>query len=319
MENCRIINNQSGFLHLDAAMNNQNDHTVNIVNCEFVNNNYFNSFTDYTVGISFFAHDDQRLNIVNSTFSSNIFEGIYVGNAPLRLTNGIEVEILNTIIYNNETEYSIILDTENTNLIPVLDVHHSIIEDGLEGVLSDDYCILNWDEDTISEADPSFMYDGEYPYKLQEGSPAIDAGSLDLPEGIVLPEYDLAGNLRVRGNGIDIGAYEYNPYSSPVNENELEYSNLVIYPNPVHLKQGRGSVIINYPTSDDEADYELSIYNIKGQRVKSFKIQNSKFKIGEASWDLRDDEGDEVVAGVYFVRVAKDGVFIDQGKVTVVK
>ncbi|MDP8209423.1 MAG: choice-of-anchor Q domain-containing protein, partial [Candidatus Stygibacter australis] len=160
---------------------------------------------------------------------------------------------------------------------------------------------------------------GEYPFRIDEGSPAIDMGTLMLPEGVVLPEYDRSGNLRIRGNGIDLGAYEYNPYSNPVNEDELEYSNLIIYPNPVHLKQGRGSVVINYPTSDDEADYELSIYNIKGQRINSFKIQNSKLKICEARWDCCDSDGEKVATGVYFLRISRDEEFIDQGKLTVVK
>jgi len=87
----------------------------------------------------------------------------------------------------------------------------------------------------------------------------------------------------------------------------------------VHINQGRRSVIINYPVSQDEAEYELSIYNIKGQRLRSLKIHNSKFKITQASWDLRDDAGDIVSSGVYFLRVSRDGEFIEQGKLTVIK
>ena len=40
---------------------------------------------------------------------------------------------------------------------------------------------------------------------LLEGSPAIDAGSNDAAEA----ETDLAGNPRIAGAAVDLGAYEY--------------------------------------------------------------------------------------------------------------
>ncbi|MDP8322275.1 MAG: choice-of-anchor Q domain-containing protein [Candidatus Stygibacter australis] len=316
MENCISKNNHAGGLCLDSAGTNQGAHNFNIVNCEFSDNEFHNNYTDYTVGISVFCIDKYNLNVINSTFAGNVFDGVYVENAPLRLAYDIEAEIMNTIIYDNETAYSIILRGNNTLGIPVVDVHHSIIEDGIDGVYIEGFGILNWDEDTISEEDPLFMYEGEYPYKLQEGSLAIDAGSLELPEGVVLPEYDLAGNLRIRGNGIDIGAYEYNPFSNPVHEDELEYSNLNYYPNPVRISEGRGAVIINYTGLMQVEDYQIGIYNIKGQ-----KVWGSELKRGYSGirWDCCNDNGDKVAAGVYFLRLSKDGEYLEQGKLTVVK
>jgi len=148
------------------------------------------------------------------------------------------------------------------------------------------------------------MYDGEYPYKLQEGSPAIDAGSLELPEGVVLPEYDLAGNLRIRGNGIDIGAYEYNPFSNPVHEDELEYSNLKYYPNPVRISEGRGAVIINYAGLEQGRRInQIGIYNIKGQKIRELEVENNVLGIHEISWDGKNEQDKEVSAGIYFIQV----------------
>jgi len=316
MENCRSINNHTGGLYLYSARTNQGDHNFNIVNCEFSDNEYLNNFTDYTVGISLLCTDIYTLNIVNSTFAGNIFRGAFVENAPLRLAYDIDAEIMNTIIYDNETEYSIILRGNPSLGIPVVNVHHSIIEDGIEGVYIDGFGILNWDEETIIEGDPLFMFEGEYPYSLQEDSPAIDAGSLELPEGVVLPEYDLAGNLRIRGNGIDIGAYEYNPFSNPVHEEELEYSNLKYYPNPVRISEGRGAVIINYAGLEQVEDYQIGIYNIKGQKVWESELKKEYSGI---RWDCCNTNGDKVAAGVYFLRLSKDGEYLEQGKLTVVK
>ncbi|MDP8323179.1 MAG: choice-of-anchor Q domain-containing protein, partial [Candidatus Stygibacter australis] len=316
IKGCRIINNHTGYLYLTAGTNNQGNHIFDIINCEISDNEYLNNFTDYSVGISLSGTDDQRINIVNSTFACNVFDGVYVENAPLRLAYDIDAEIMNSIIYDNETEYSIILRGNPSLGIPVVDVHHSIIEDGYNGVYFDGLGILNWDEDTNIEEDPLFMYDGEYPYKLQESSPAIDAGSLELPEGVVLPEYDLAGNLRIRGNGIDIGAYEYNPFSNPVHEDELEYSNLKYYPNPVRISEGRGAVIINYAGLEQVEDYQIGIYNIKGQKVWESELKKEYSGI---RWDCCNTNGDKVAAGVYFLRLSKDGEYLEQGKLTVIR
>ncbi len=53
-----------------------------------------------------------------------------------------------------------------------------------------------------------FWLGGEYPYSLQSDSPCIDVG---FEEGVVeyLLELDLAGCPRVSGDGIDLGAYEF--------------------------------------------------------------------------------------------------------------
>ena len=61
---------------------------------------------------------------------------------------------------------------------------------------------------------------------LLPGSPAIDMGTIDTT-GLHLPETDLAGNLRVWNDRIDIGAYEFGSEPpvdpcGPVEENDFE-------------------------------------------------------------------------------------------------
>lgn len=55
-------------------------------------------------------------------------------------------------------------------------------------------------------ADPKFVDKAKANYELQKNSPAVNAGSNSAPD---LPAEDLAGNSRIVGGIIDIGAYEY--------------------------------------------------------------------------------------------------------------
>ncbi|MBC8525688.1 MAG: T9SS type A sorting domain-containing protein, partial [Candidatus Cloacimonetes bacterium] len=47
----------------------------------------------------------------------------------------------------------------------------------------------------------------------------------------------------------------------------------------------------------------IKIYNIKGQLVKQFKIQNSKFKINVIEWDGKDENDKQLLNGIYFCKL----------------
>ncbi|EGJ50809.1 right-handed parallel beta-helix repeat-containing protein [Desulfocurvibacter africanus] len=55
------------------------------------------------------------------------------------------------------------------------------------------------------DADPLFVDLGNYNFKLQPTSPAVDAGTANIPD---LPETDYTGKRRVMGSAPDMGAYE---------------------------------------------------------------------------------------------------------------
>lgn len=92
-------------------------------------------------------------------------------------------------------------------------------------------------------------------YQLAEESPAIDSGVL--PDHI--PDFDLAGNPRIFGAGIDIRAYENQVVTS--SQDLIDNHFVTIAPNPA-------SEILNIRIDNDwSGRVELAIYNSQGQRV----------------------------------------------------
>ena len=258
------------------------------------------------------------MNIVNCTFANNELTGSYIASAPVSIESGVRAEIMNSIFYGNSS-YSIFMNG-SYEPYPELSVHHCIIENGSNGLLTSGGYELDWDTGTISEADPLFLREGEYPFRIDEVSPAIDLGTLILPEGVVLPEYDRSGNLRIRGNGIDLGAYEYNPFGNSTGDDVIAVDNsLLVYPNPISFNSMRDSKVKILWMGESSDELSIDIFNIKGQRLRKLKIENVKCKMNSVSWDLRDEAGEMVSSGVYFVRVKAGDEYQAQQKVTVVK
>jgi hypothetical protein len=119
---------------------------------------------------------------------------------------GGTVTVINSILWGNESE----LDSEDGTVT----LTYSIVEGGFEGTSNLDVDPLFVTPEAVTSTPTS-----DVDYHLQPGSPAIDAGSTaDLPADApdldgdrdtseTVP-YDLDGNPRVVGDGVDIGAYE---------------------------------------------------------------------------------------------------------------
>ncbi|MCF7920385.1 MAG: hypothetical protein K9N06_10795 [Candidatus Cloacimonetes bacterium] len=325
MENCQNLNNENGKMYLASSpyLNPQN-FGIDIVNCEFSGNvHYSEEIPNFKVGLSIFGFGGMDMNIVNCTFADNHMYGPSIGSAPIRILYGMDVEIINSIFFNN-TSHSVIIEGQG-DIMPVVTMHHNIFENGLDGILTSSAFILNWDEETNWDVDPLLMGEGEYPYSLQANSPAINMGTMDLPEGITLPEYDQAGNLRIMGSGIDLGAYECNPWSvnqwsTSVSEDEISSGNyLYVYPNPLisdQLRDGQAKILWMGDVCDE---MQIEIFNVKGQRVRTLSkdgTRNSELGTRTAYWDLTDNSGSRVSSGVYFIRVKAEGEYLAQRKIT---
>lgn len=90
-----------------------------------------------------------------------------------------------------------------------------------------------------------------------------------------------------------------------INEPKIKIKN---YPNPFNPE-----TTITFSTIDGTDNAELAIYNIKGQRVREFKIENAKCKIEDGNgrrsvvWDGKDELGKLAGSGIYFVRLKTGG------------
>ncbi|MCK4338901.1 MAG: T9SS type A sorting domain-containing protein [Candidatus Cloacimonetes bacterium] len=142
-------------------------------------------------------------------------------------------------------------------------------------------------------------------YQLLQGSPCIDAGNPDTT-GLNLPPSDLAGQPRIYNGRIDIGAYEwqgqgiYEPDTSFINKLYLFQNK----PNPFS-----SSTKITFISADYERikDYKLSIYNAKGQLIKTYNGRKHNFWVKtDIVWDGTDEDGKQVPSGVYFYKLEYD-------------
>jgi hypothetical protein len=120
-------------------------------------------------------------------------------------------------------------------------------------------------------------------WSLQEASPCINAGIPDTA-GLGLPALDLAGNQRIRGGRIDMGAYEF---ALPNSIHEVRNTiSIDVYPNPV----------IHELTVKVQQKSEIEILNINGQIIKTIYSNSAKTTI---------DTGD-LPEGVYLLMAKTD-------------
>jgi len=99
-----------------------------------------------------------------------------------------------------------------------------------------------------------------------------------------------AQNVRLNGELGNSGVF--------VEENEFHNSNLKLsnYPNPFS-SETTISFNVTQTSLFVSLDANLEIYNIKGQKIKQFSIDDSRFSI---DWNGKDKSGNAVSSGIYF-------------------
>lgn len=268
-----------------------------IVNCLIENNEI--QYIYNTVGTSgVLAYNFANVYLVNNTIVNNIS-----GNpksVALGVTYGSTMNLYNTIVYNNEY-YPAYMYTDIWGDCH-LNVYNSLFEGGREAIqLHSAYNYINYDNTNI-DTDPLFYGGSEFPFNLSENSPCIDAGTLDIPSWIQMPDTDLAVNPRIYGDGIDIGAYEWNP---TVGKSEVSSINdkiqLTASPNPFSKK-----TVINLSVTEP-ATLNLEVYNCYGQRVKTLLQKQKVTGTATIPWDGCNNNGNNLKTGNYLLVLEEEG------------
>lgn len=140
----------------------------------------------------------------------------------------------------------------------------------------------------------------EWTVKLAEGIGKIE----EFSELIIdFPRYELVGAIigdNIFGNPVSVKKEEIKCYQN----------NLSIYPNPVSMNT---TITLNLKYPIGILNEDIRIYNILGQLVKNLSINRivSRNKI-QFIWDRKDNSGQSVPSGIYFILVFFDGKTISQ-------
>lgn len=269
-----------------------------IINCQFTNfhNNYIPIY--FTGGVNITTE------ITNCTFA-----GTTSSFYPLTLMGNITVT---NCIFFDDTPHEMAISGTTSSLT----VRNSCIRGGNSGLVyvgSGGSIVY---ENTNINQDPLFIggdVNNLYRYRLSSLSPCINAGLADTT-GLYLPLTDLQGSNRIIGTAIDMGGYEYDPAQGIDNQTPLPTAKLKLqaYPNPFSTSTKLSFFL------PEAGDTKLTIYNVKGQRVRTLLSSPLKKGYNSTEWDGMDDNGKAMASGIYFAKINSKGRSVVH-KVMVVK
>lgn len=244
------------------------DNPCSITNCLFANN------TSGHFGGGLAISDSSPL-MSNLTVVNNHSIGVNCGG--IFFYQHSSPDVWNCIVYGN---------TNNTLLDEPIQMwswtyddyapefHNCLIQYDLENISNHE--VITVYENCI-DTDPLFADAENEDYHLTADSPCIDAGSPETPEAL-LNGLDLDGSRRVKGNGIDMGVYEYS--GAGIHETTQNERFIRIVGNPI--------------TASSYAEIELQndgvlfadIYSLDGKLLVNKRLGNARvglnrFEIGE--------------------------------------
>ncbi len=159
-------------------------------NTSIVNNSIWGDHYNSHVSSCLCIHVENSYD--GSDIIANIANNIVVDNLENNLIGSIQFVDNNYYGYNNQMYV-------NSNLLPG--------GESMAGSAVHDGQYVFWDGNL--DAEPHYTGYGINGLMLNEISPCIDSGTLNLPVGFEQPATDIAGNSRVYGENIDMGCYEW--------------------------------------------------------------------------------------------------------------
>jgi len=271
--------------------------------CEIKNTTFENNSGGWGGAIAAFEPINMNIDSVFATGNEASGNGSFI-----ELCCGASVSITNSTIYNNETnnndlsvpsgckmtiKNSIIwkdkigVDTDAT-----IEVTYSDVEGGFTGTGNID-------------ANPMFCdsWSGTWPqlagnYHLTYLSPAIGSGENGVNMGAFDVGCDIDNSLLSVDELIDVTPTEY-----ALHEN---------YPNPFNPTT---TLRFDLP---EVSDVTLTIYNMLGQKVRTFDYQNTSAGYHSVKWNATNDYGDPVGAGMYLYQL-RANQFVKTKKMVLLK
>jgi len=154
--------------------------------------------------------------------------------------------------------------------------------------------------------DPLFVAPGYGNYTLSENSPCIDAGDPDSP-------YDPDGTIA------DMGCCYFNQTSADDNQIPDYEITLTNYPNPFNPAT---TILIEFSNKLPEQNelLELVIYNIKGQKIRTFFCHPEPVEGRQSvTWNGTDDSSNPVNSGIYLCSLTAKGVELGTRRMVLLK
>jgi len=282
-------------------------YTYNFSDLEITNCIFQNNFADYgaVLGLEYRSAPIITNNLMFDNYA-------FLGGSPIYCTYSYPRLLNNTMVNNTVLNEDLFFNTGTIHtFLSKPQIVNNIVWDNLNYYLGGTqlleckgfYTVYNNIESGHEgegniDSNPLFINSAGNEFMLRNNSPCIDAGTLDVPFGIELPEFDLAGNPRITGDHVDMGAYEY--ISTEITSNQLPVTNdrLTNYPNPFNP-----TTTISFSTAEYAENAELVIFNIEGQKIKTLidrSISSGKHSI---VWNGKDENGNQVSSGVYLYKL----------------
>lgn len=171
----------------------------------------------------------------NSSAGNEVVNNILLSNNPATGSMTVEPDSLPAVSDHNVLENSFQINGVNTNFAAWQQ-------------------LTGGDDANSLFATPAqlFVNPAAGDYRLQPGSPAVDAG-----QGVLAPAVDLFGHARPQGAGVDIGALEAGQFTSSL---QFDWSDFIAYENGgmavvsvTRTGDTSQAVTVNYSTSDGTA------------------------------------------------------------------
>lgn len=239
------------------------------INCTIADNYWSTGY-----GGAFNIGEDAKATFINSIISHDVGKNFMLDNKPLPSN----LQFLNCLLGPADSPEDTILNLGPNNTI-------------------------EWYGTNLCSAPGFYAWTEDNPYSLGQDSPCIDAGTTDfsnftIPDWYEFPSYDLAGNPRIYGDDVDLGAYEWQGQTDIEDLVHIPVFSMKNYPNPFNPTT---TIICELAES---SPVRMDIFNAKGQLVNTLLNQDMLAGHHSVIWDGKDGQGRAVSSGVYLYRMS---------------